>query len=837
MAKPLPEFGDNAPYETSVKDLVGSLVPDDYFRFTVSRAGYVTVYLENLLADADLYLYDAKNRLIGESARSGVTDEKIIANLPAGTYLARVHSANGVTTDYDLKVRFDGLPTSTQTGNSNTTTGGGGSKPTFNDPRLEQIFIKARDNFANAEWTKTNSQINQLETQKAQKQRELDTLLVQAVVEQKAKIYTQLDGVRSDIQSKISAGAGNITSVIDRFANDAIVAVNSLIPDWLKDKLDWLSVGGLAKDAQTMLRNTIGSARNWLDGQVNSVRNQINSAVGRFNEMVKSAYMSGSEVNQSIENATNWLNGETARLSNSLNDKIGEFKGQILGKLEWAKNVRTPDWARNLGVPDWNLYDHAIVGLANGVTSGVNYAINGAVSFFMSTVTTVKSLVQGAVAVVVDAIFGDKTGNSYNEISGINRQIDGIHNTVQKVIDNQTIKFKADIEGLLGSLGLDGKKIFATLMDFSQSPTAQIGMVVLEVLLRLVPGVGQAIDIKDTAISLHEILIQGKRGIGEFVGLIGALAGWVPGLGDAIKSVAKVAMKGANFLTPIVKRLGSGITESAIGKVDSLDWGGILKNSVNDLSLMWESFSKVLDKSAGWILDSLNLRPNFAVASGMIASLKRESGEVASQLMPAKNNLVKIVKESAEKAVETFITSSFRKVNLTKFDRETLAAYTDIAKKNPPYIPAIAEGNAFADFVKSKLPIQYKAEFKHNPDNLLRSADAFAFVEKGGKEGASLIEVMRSGIPFDTSGSRKFLQAESYGSSIGRFLVLGQPVEMKYISLKEPTLSQKENLVAAIEKGIRETVDNQFDKLITDGVDPVSLTRNVKFNIELEVWE
>ena len=443
-----------------------------------------------------------------------------------------------------MKVRFDGLPTSTQTGNSNTTTGGGGSKPTFNDPRLEQIFIKARDNFANAEWTKTNSQINQLETQKAQKQRELDTLLVQAVVEQKAKIYTQLDGVRSDIQSKISAGAGNITSVIDRFANDAIVAVNSLIPDWLKDKLDWLDVGGLAKDAQTMLRNTIGSARNWLDEQVNSVRNQINSTVDRFNEMVKNAYVSGSEVNQSIENATNWLNGETDRLSNSLNDKIGEFKGQILGKMEWAKNIRTPDWARRLGVPDWNLYDHAIVGLANGVTSGVNYAINGAVSFFKSTITNIKPLVQSGVAVVVDAIFGDKTGNLYNEVNGINRQILQIKSEVSNTISNKVKQIENSVYQLSANILSSARKIINPLVRGLESMELAMEGVIEEMQREI-----------DNVKNLSESIVKGVAGIAEnlFIEFISTEAQKISPLEWGIEDIAvdklqQIIQKNTNYL-------------------------------------------------------------------------------------------------------------------------------------------------------------------------------------------------------------------------------------------------------------------------------------------------
>ncbi len=439
LAKTLPEFSSNAPYETSIRDLVGSLVPDDYFRFTVSRPGYVTLYLEDLLADADLYLYDSRNRLIAKSTRGGITDEKIIANLAAGTYLARVHSPVGITTDYNLKVRFDGIPSHTQQGNSSSS---GGRKSTFSDPRIERIFTQARDKFTTEQWKQAQPGINQLENQKQQKQQELDALLAQAIAEQRAKIYAQLDGVRNDIQGKVSGGANNVRNVINGVADGAINSVNSLVPGWLKDILDRIDLGDDVQNAQNSLRGVINDARNWLNGQVDSVRNQINGAVGQFIEMVKNAYMTGGEINQAIENAANWLKGETDRLANFLNDKIGEFKGQILGKLEWTKNIRIPDWARKwpINAPDWNLYDHAIVGLVNGLASGASNAVNSASNFFKDTVSVVKPLAQGAVAAIVDAIFGDKTGKLYNEIKGINQQIENIKSGVQNLI-GKGVKF------------------------------------------------------------------------------------------------------------------------------------------------------------------------------------------------------------------------------------------------------------------------------------------------------------------------------------------------------------------------------------------------------------
>jgi len=65
LAKPMPEFGPVDPFETSLTgETVGNLVPDDYYRFTLSRGGRITAELRKLLADADLVLYDVRNEPI-----------------------------------------------------------------------------------------------------------------------------------------------------------------------------------------------------------------------------------------------------------------------------------------------------------------------------------------------------------------------------------------------------------------------------------------------------------------------------------------------------------------------------------------------------------------------------------------------------------------------------------------------------------------------------------------------------------------------------------------------------------------------------------------------------
>ncbi|WP_348256059.1 peptidoglycan DD-metalloendopeptidase family protein [Leptolyngbya sp. ST-U4] len=116
FAKSLPEFGPVDPFETSLTgETVGNLVPDDYYRFTLSRGGRITAELRQLLADADLVLYDVRNKPIAYSMREGITDEQIIADLIPGTYMLRVNSPQGMTTDYDLIVKFQHKLSATQT--------------------------------------------------------------------------------------------------------------------------------------------------------------------------------------------------------------------------------------------------------------------------------------------------------------------------------------------------------------------------------------------------------------------------------------------------------------------------------------------------------------------------------------------------------------------------------------------------------------------------------------------------------------------------------------------------------------------------------------------------
>lgn len=609
LAKPFPDFSGTAPYETVVQDVVGSLVPDDYFRFTLSRPGYITIYLEDLLADADLYLYDSRNRLIAKAERDGVTDEKIILNLTAGTYLVRVHSSDGLATDYSLKVRFDGLPSRTQIG-----TRGGGKPPgaTFANPQIERIFKKARDKFAAAERAKAQSQIDSLEAQKKQYQQELEALLAQAVAEQKAKIQNALDGVRNDVQNKVSNKANDLKSFINGLADGGINAVNSLVPDWLKDKLDWLGLSDSVRNAQDNLREAINSAKNSLNGQIDWVRDRINDAIWQFIEMVKNAYLTGAEINQAIENAANWLKGKTDELVNFLNDKIGEFKGWILGKIDWTRNIRTPDWARNLGVPYWNLYEHHVVGLVDGLANSAIDTVSAAGDFFKDTINSVKPLAQGAVAVIVDAIFGDKTGYLYNQINGIDQQITAIRNGVEKAISDQTAVYKGLLDNFINGLGEAKDFIVGALMgEFNND--ASIWQVLLDTAIGMIPLVGEIGDVRDLIAFIAKFTNDPAemQDFWNWVGVVGAGLGLIPVVGGALKGVTKLA-RNADLIQEI-RKLAAPVVDAIIDFARKADWSALTKQTSDFFDKILGTVEGILIKLNESISNFSNLIPQLGL--------------------------------------------------------------------------------------------------------------------------------------------------------------------------------------------------------------------------------
>ena len=75
---------------------------DDYHRFTLSRTRGMSIVLDNLSADADLYVESAGGRTIYRSALAGNRSDVIYPTLRAGTYYIRVDAFDGGTIRYRL---------------------------------------------------------------------------------------------------------------------------------------------------------------------------------------------------------------------------------------------------------------------------------------------------------------------------------------------------------------------------------------------------------------------------------------------------------------------------------------------------------------------------------------------------------------------------------------------------------------------------------------------------------------------------------------------------------------------------------------------------------------
>ena len=463
LAKPLPSFGETDPFETSLTgETVGNLVPDDYYRFTLSRNGRITAELKKLLADADLVLYDARNEPIAYSMREGITDEEIVADLIPGTYMLRVNSPKGVTTDYDLIVKFQHKLSMTQQGPppgwevGGNGGNGGVSGPTFSDPRIQQIYNTALNQFAGAERAKANTQVSQLEDQKKQLDQQLKDKLAKMNVEQRNKVYGAIDRVRDDQRRWVDDQAKPIKDKIDSSADWILNQIDNKIP---QEVYKVWGIGDRLKSAKDDLKTKINEARSWLKGKIEGLQTQVKDAIWWFAEQLKNAYMTGAEINSNIEKLAQELKQKIDGYVSGINDLVGQFKGKITGFLQGLRNVgvdipEIKDWWGHTITPGfkWNFYDGVIEPLANDLANSVKDQVNSAGNFAKGVVNTIKPLAQGAVAEIVSKFLGDETGHLYNQINGIDQQIANIRAGVERAINDaakQILSVIRKIEALL----------------------------------------------------------------------------------------------------------------------------------------------------------------------------------------------------------------------------------------------------------------------------------------------------------------------------------------------------------------------------------------------------
>jgi hypothetical protein len=95
------------PLNTDIKGRISPSGDNDYYRFTITTGGTVTITLTTLPADYDIRIYNSAQSQIAISQNGSTTGETLNLNLAAGNYFARVYGwngANNATVCYTLKV-------------------------------------------------------------------------------------------------------------------------------------------------------------------------------------------------------------------------------------------------------------------------------------------------------------------------------------------------------------------------------------------------------------------------------------------------------------------------------------------------------------------------------------------------------------------------------------------------------------------------------------------------------------------------------------------------------------------------------------------------------------
>ncbi|MEG4337391.1 S8 family serine peptidase [Microcoleus sp. D3_18_C2] len=633
LAKPMPEFGPVDPFETSLTgETVGHLVPDDYYRFTLSRGGRITAELKKLLADADLVLYDVRNEPIAYSMREGITDEQIIADLIPGTYMLRVNSPKGVTTDYELIVKFKhklsqseiGPPLGWKVGgNGNSGGGGGASGSLFSDSRIQRIYDTALANFSVPERAKANAKIAELEREKRSYEQQMQELLDQMNAEQRQKVHQALDDARHNANVWVDGIANPIKGQVDNLADGIINKANSFanslentvnqVPDygigWVKDRKNdakWLIRQG--RDAVT---SAVNSARSWLRGKLIEIQNGVNSAIQQFFDTIKNAYRTGAEINQIIANAAQTFRTKVDQAVRGANNLIGEFKGHVLSATDWTKNLGIN--VDQYGVKfNFNVYNNIVKPAVDGVADGFQSTISGIGSGLKGIIDWIEPRTQKTVADIVNAILGDKTGHLWNQINGVDAKIAATRTGVEKAIKDQGNLYKRLLDDFVNGLGSASNFVIGALMgEFNNDPS--IWQVLLDSAIGMIPIAGEIGDVRDLIAYTKKFIDNPSemQDAWNWVGVVGSLVGLVPVAGGAIKGVTKVA-RNADFVTEM-RKLGPTIVDAVVDFAKRTDWDSLATKSKNFYLKILDTIEGLLRKLNDGIRSFDNLLPKLGI--------------------------------------------------------------------------------------------------------------------------------------------------------------------------------------------------------------------------------
>jgi hypothetical protein len=135
------------------KDIYGAIESAgdvDYYKFTTSAAGFVTINLTNLPKNYNLYLYTGLNVLLDSSAKTGIAAEKIYRKLGKNNFYVKVIGAGSGVYAAGQCYKLSVVPDVTGKDNDNIPVSLKAAMQLYPNPAHTNVNIAAANTPANA---------------------------------------------------------------------------------------------------------------------------------------------------------------------------------------------------------------------------------------------------------------------------------------------------------------------------------------------------------------------------------------------------------------------------------------------------------------------------------------------------------------------------------------------------------------------------------------------------------------------------------------------------------------------------------------------------------------
>ena len=116
------------------------------------------------------------------------------------------------------------------------------------------------------------------------------------------------------------------------------------------------------------------------------------------------------------------------------NELVGRFKGKVLSAVDWTKSlgINIDKWGVKF---NFNAYNQIVKPAMDAISGSVSSAINGVGNTLRDITNWLEPRTQKAVAAIVDALLGDKTGHLWNKINKVDEKIAATKTSLERVIE------------------------------------------------------------------------------------------------------------------------------------------------------------------------------------------------------------------------------------------------------------------------------------------------------------------------------------------------------------------------------------------------------------------